>query len=86
MKKKDVQKLHQSSTKELSERLTQARKKLVDLRMASGREKTKDVRTIAKKRDEVATIATILREKQFLEEVKPSSTKEKEGKEKDEKV
>lgn len=76
MKRKEIQKLHQLSLGELQVRLVEARKELVDLRMSTGREKTKDVKTIGKKRDELARIMTILKEKEFLEE----------GKEKNEKV
>lgn len=68
MKRKEIQKLHQLKINELREKLAQARKELVDLMMVSGREKTKDVKVIAKKRDEIARIATILREKELLEE------------------
>jgi ribosomal protein L29 len=68
VKKKDIQKLHQLSLGELQERLVQARKELVDLRMSAGKEKTKDVKAIGKKRDEIARVMTILKEKEFLEE------------------
>ena len=69
MKRKEVKKLHQLGVDELREKLTQARKELVDLRMSAGREKTKDIRAVAKKRDEIAKIATILKEKEFLAKV-----------------
>lgn len=69
MKKKEIQKLHQSSIKELGEMLSQAKKELVELKMTSGREKTKDTRAAAKKRDEIASIATILREKELLKKI-----------------
>jgi ribosomal protein L29 len=75
VKKKDIQKLHQLSAGELQARLVEARKELVDLRMSTGREKTKDVRAIGKKRDEMARIMTILKEKEFLEEVKEPNEK-----------
>ena len=67
MKRKEIQKLHQLSLGELQVRLVEARKELVDLRMSTGREKTKDVKAIGKKRDEMARIMTILKEKEFLE-------------------
>jgi len=69
MKRKELKKLHQLSIGELREKLAQARKELVDLRMSAGREKTKDIRAVAKKRDEIAKLATILKEKEFLKEV-----------------
>jgi ribosomal protein L29 len=68
MKRKEIQKLHQLKISELKEKMAQARKELVNLMMVSGREKTKDVKVVAKKRDEIARIATILREKELLEE------------------
>jgi ribosomal protein L29 len=87
MKRREIQKLHQLSLKELKEMLFQVEKELVDLKMTSGREKAKDIRAMAKKRDDLARIKTILREKQFLAEVEePSFAKATEGKEKNEKV
>ena len=70
MKRKDILKLHQLKINELKEKLVQARRELVDLMMISGREKIKDVKVIAKKRDEIARIATILREKELMEEAR----------------
>ncbi len=70
MKKKDFEKLRKLGLKELKEELIKTRKDLVDLKMAGNREKTKDVRLIGKKRDEIARMMTILKEKQLMEEVK----------------
>jgi len=75
MKRKDVEKLHQLSVQELREKLVQTRKELIDLRMSGGREKTKDVKIIGKKRDDLARIMTILKEKEFLEEAKEEDEK-----------
>lgn len=75
MKRKDVEKLHQLSVQELREKLVQTRKELIDLRMSEGREKTKDVKIIGKKRDDLARIMTILKEKEFLEEAKEEDEK-----------
>ena len=89
MKRKDILKLHQLKKVELREKLVQAKRELIDLKMVSDREKTKDTRAIAKKRDEIARIATILREKELLAEAGkgPSVAKAMEGrKEKNEKV
>ena len=80
MKRREIQKLHQLSLKELKEMLFQVEKELIDLKMTSGREKVKDIRAMAKKRDDLARIKTILKEKQFLEEVgqkKPQEENEK---------
>lgn len=82
MKRREIQKLHQLSLKELKEMLSQVEKELIDLKMGSGREKAKDIRAMAKKRDDLARIKTILKEKQFLEEVGEEKKKE----EKNEKV
>jgi ribosomal protein L29 len=86
MKRKDIQKLHQSSIEELRGKIIQIRKELVNLRMAAGKEKTKDVKAIKKKRGELARVMTILREKEFLEEDKPSDAEAMEGKDKNEKA
>lgn len=82
MKRREIQKLHQLSLKELKEMLSQVEKELIDLKMSSGGEKAKDIRAMAKKRDDLARIKTILKEKQFLEEVGEEKKKE----EKNEKV
>jgi len=82
MKRREIQKLHQLSLKELKEMLFQVEKELIDLKMSSGGEKAKDIRAMAKKRDDLARIKTILKEKQFLEEVGEEKKKE----EKNEKV
>lgn len=76
MKRREIQKLHQLSLKELKEMLSQVEKELIDLKMGSGREKAKDIRAMAKKRDDLARIKTILKEKQFLEEVGEEKKKE----------
>jgi ribosomal protein L29 len=76
MKRREIQKLHQLSLKELKEMLSQVEKGLIDLKMGSGREKAKDIRAMAKKRDDLARIKTILKEKQFLEEVGEEKKKE----------
>lgn len=94
MKRKEIKKLHQLKINELKEKLVQARKELVELKMVSGKEKTKDVKAVAKKRDEIARIATILKEKELLEEArkgpssfaKASADKLKEKEAKNEKV
>lgn len=82
MKRREIQKLHQLSLKELKEMLSQVEKELIDLKMSSGGEKAKDIRAMAKKRDDLARIKTISKEKQFLEEVGEEKKKE----EKNEKV
>ena len=91
MKRREIQKLHQLSLKELKEMLFQVEKELIDLKMTSGREKAKDIRAMAKKRDDLARIKTILKEKQFLEKMEESSFAPAkggatEGKEENEKV
>jgi len=75
MKRKDIEKLHQLSVQELREKLTQAKKELVDLRMSEGKEKIKDIKAMGKKRDEVARVMTILKEKEFLKKVKEEDEK-----------
>lgn len=75
MKRKDLEKLHQLNVQELREKLVQVRKEIIDLRMSAEREKTKDVKLIGKKRDELARMMTILKEKEFFKEAKEADEK-----------
>lgn len=68
MKRKQIQELHQKETGELRKLLSQAQDELVKLRMDLEAKKIKDVHALAKKRDEIARIKTILKEKESMEE------------------
>lgn len=68
MKRKQIQELHQKETGELRKLLSQAQDELVKLRMDLEAKKIKDVHVLAKKRDEIARIKTILKEKELVKE------------------
>lgn len=68
MKRKQIQELHQKETGELRKLLSQAQDELVKLRMDLEAKKIKDVHALTKKRDEIARIKTILKEKESMEE------------------
>jgi large subunit ribosomal protein L29 len=65
MKVKDKKKLMELSIDELSKKLGEERKKLVELRMQKEAGKLKDLHAYIKKRKEIATILTIMREKEL---------------------
>lgn len=70
MKRKEIKALHEKTKEELEKILEEARLSLVKLRtdLASG--KTKNVSALAQKRDEIAQILTIIKEKEILKEEK----------------
>lgn len=70
MKRKEIKALHEKTKEELEKILEEARLSLVKLRtdLASG--KTKNVSALARKRDEIAQILTIIKEKEILKEEK----------------
>jgi len=68
MKKKDLAELRTKSKEELKKTLKEAEVSLLKLRMDLGAGKTKNVRAISRKKDEIARIKTIMREKEITEE------------------
>lgn len=67
MKRKEIKALHEKTKEELEKMLGEKRLSLVKLRtdLASG--KTKNVKALARERDEIAQILTIIKEKEILE-------------------
>ncbi|MCD6225542.1 50S ribosomal protein L29 [bacterium] len=65
MKKKEKQELHQKSIAELRKILGEKSKELVKARVEKEQGKKKDVKIVAKIRDEIAVIKTIIREKEL---------------------
>lgn len=68
MKRKDLKELHTKTQEELKKLLEEARISLVRLRMDLKTAKTKNVRAVSRKKDEIAQILTIIEEKKLLEE------------------
>lgn len=64
MKAKDKKELPTKTIAELRTALQDARKILFDLRMATVQQKLKNTRSLFVKRKEIATILTVLREKE----------------------
>lgn len=68
MKRKDLKELHSKTREELKKLLEEVRISLVRLRMDLKTAKTKNVRAVSRKKDEIAQILTIIGEKKLLEE------------------
>ena len=65
MKSKDKKKLKELGIDDLQKKLSQERKKLVELRMQKEVGKLKDLHAYTKKRKEIATLLTIMRERKL---------------------
>lgn len=65
MKRKEINQLHKQTLSELRKLLKEIREKLLKLKMDFLGGKVKDVRTIAKTRDDLARITTVIREKEL---------------------
>lgn len=70
MKRKDIKEIRAKTQKELENLLEEAKVSLVKLKMDLKTAKTKNVHALARKRDEIAQILTIIEEKKVLEEEK----------------
>ncbi len=68
MRKKDLAELRAKSKEELKKTLKEAEVSLLKLRIDLGAGKTKNVRAISRKKDEIARIKTMMREKEIMEE------------------
>ncbi len=79
MKRREIQSLHEKTKEELKKLLEEERLSLVKLRMDLALGKTKNVKAPARKRDKIARILTIIREKEILEEASYSKKNNKKG-------
>ena len=68
MKKKEKESLRAKNSLELAKECRKKEKELVMARLQKAQGKLKDVKTLAKIRDKIAVIKTIIREKQLKEE------------------
>lgn len=66
MKRKDIQELHNKSTKELRDLMKKIQEDLVQLRTDAGAGKLKDTNQIKAKRHDLARVKTIIREMELL--------------------
>ena len=69
MKKNDLLDIKALDEKSLRQKVKQARVELSDLVLDKGMNKLKDVKTISKKRRDLARLLTILRQKELLSEL-----------------
>ena len=69
MKKNDLLDIKALDEKSLRQKVKQTRVELSDLVLDKGMNKLKDVKTISKKRRDLARLLTILRQKELLSEL-----------------
>jgi len=67
MKRKEVKELKDKNLMELGKLLDETRNKLVKLRMEKRNEKMKNIRALARTRDDIAKILTTIKEKENRE-------------------
>jgi len=72
MKRNDIKQLSAKSVSELQQEVVKLQELLVELRMSKAINKEKNVRLYKLKRQDLARIKTILREKKLLESVSGS--------------
>lgn len=89
MKKQDFVQVKGLDLKELKTKTISLRKEIADLTLDKNMKKLKDLRTISKKKKEMARVLTVIRQKELLEELETKTIKlneieaeEKKGKEK----
>lgn len=68
MKTKDKKALHSKTEEELQQLLKETKEALFAAKLEKSQMKLKDLRSIARKKDDIAKIATILREKEITHE------------------
>ncbi len=73
MKRNELVQIKSLDIKELIEKVKSLRKDLADLVFDKNSSKLKDVKTISKKRQDLAQILTIIRQKQLLAELEGKS-------------
>lgn len=77
MKKQELVDVKQLEVKEILGKVGSLRKELVDLVLDKNMKKLKDVKVVSKKRRDVATLLTIARQKQLLQELEAKVEKKK---------
>lgn len=74
MKRTELTQIKGLSNKELMEKVKVIKKEVADMIIDKNMKKLKDIKTISKKRKELAQTLTILRQKQLLEELEAKKT------------
>lgn len=69
MKRNELVQIKGLDIKELREKVKSFRKDLADLVFDKNRSKLKDVKTISKKRKDLAQVLTVMRQKELLEQL-----------------
>lgn len=65
MKRKEIQELAKKTLPELKEMLREIRQNLLKTKMDLAGGKTKNIRAVAKMRDDLARVATVIRQKEL---------------------
>ncbi len=73
MKRNDFQEIKGLSTKAITEKIKTAKKEIADLILDKNMSKLKDLKSISKKRKDVAQMMTVLRQKELLEQLEKSN-------------
>jgi len=73
MKKNELAQIKGLDIKELTEKAKTLKAEISKLTMEKNMKKLKDLKTISKKRKDLAQILTVLRQKQLLEELTPKT-------------
>ncbi len=79
MKKNEFVVIKGLDIKELKTKLKTLKKEIADLSMDKNMKKLKDLKTIDKKRKEIAQVLTVLNQKQTLAKLEPKVEEEKKG-------
>ena len=69
MKRNDLSEVKKIATKDLVERVKKARVELIKLRIDKSMGKVSDLKAILKKRQDLAQLLTVLKQKQLLTEI-----------------
>lgn len=76
MKKNDLAQMRGLDIKELSIKIKAIRAEIADLTLDKNMKKLKDLKSISKKRKDLAQILTILRQKEILSQLETKAVKE----------
>ncbi|MDO8619363.1 MAG: 50S ribosomal protein L29 [Candidatus Daviesbacteria bacterium] len=81
MKRQEFLEIKKMDIKEISVKMLAARQELLDLSLDKNMKKLKDLKSVAKKRKEIAQMLTVIRQKQLLGEIEVKVSKIKKEKE-----
>ena len=75
MKKKDTNDIHVKTQEELKKMLDEARHDLVGFQLEQAQRKLKNTKSLATKKDDIARLLTVMREKEIADRLAASSKK-----------